>query len=137
MQLKHRHHAKLVRGLEAKKDAVENAIQRQIEHDVRFSDHLSFEVDIHVGWQQARETKLAQMRGVTVAWGEPMSPKLSGGDVGLPGQSGPAVENNGHAVGYGADYNHTTVDSEGNPQGGQNYKEVDVNSPELPGHFQA
>lgn len=59
---------------------------------------------------------MAHLRGVSVTSGPPLAPKATTEGVGLPGQRGPAVDNNGHAAGYGVDYNHTAVDSEGNPQ---------------------
>ncbi|KAJ3568417.1 hypothetical protein NP233_g5729 [Leucocoprinus birnbaumii] len=101
-ELKHKHYEKLTKELEAKKSVVETAMRSQTEHN------------------QERQTKLAQMRGVAVKEGEPWSPRLpdSNGHDGLPGQSGPSVKNNGQAPGYGLDYNHTAVDSEGNPRDG-------------------
>lgn len=113
-QLKHEHRARLMKELEAKKTVVERAIQQQTEHDVGviakvYNNHIT-----QFGlWQKTRETKLAQLRGVFTS----PRKRSTNDDIGLPGQSGPAVDNNGHAVGYGVDFGHTAVDSEGNPTG--------------------
>lgn len=116
-KLKHKHHAKLMKELDAKKAMVENAMKAQVEHD------------------QERETKLAQMRGVTVGGAGPLSPNLAKGHMDLPGQNGPAVENNGHAPGYGVDHNHTTVDSEGNPRDSRAQSKDGATRASFPGHF--
>lgn len=52
---------------------------------------------------------------------QPELPTAAARTGGLPGQSGPAVDNSGHPAGYGVDYNRTTLDSEGNAQGNTDF----------------
>ncbi|KAF9452010.1 hypothetical protein P691DRAFT_756757 [Macrolepiota fuliginosa MF-IS2] len=103
VKLAHDHRAKLIKELEVRKGAVESAIQKQAEHD------------------RTREKKIAEMQGLPASPMSQLQPNVASKDVGLPGQSGPGIDNSGRAAGYGVDFNHTIVDAEGNARSGVNH----------------
>jgi len=114
VKFRHDHRTRLMNELEVKKGIVEKAIESQVEHDVSIYAKVIVIRD-SLKPQRVRESKLTHYREASMSSGQSSLPPKVAGD-GLPGQIGPAVMNNGHAAGYGVDFNHIAVDSEGYPR---------------------